>query len=48
MGIRDARRPRRLAPSAAFLLGFVSYVAMVQPEAGAKLRAEVLRVLGRA
>jgi hypothetical protein len=32
----------------AFLLGFVSYVAMVQPEAGAKLRAEVLRVLGRA
>jgi RNA-directed DNA polymerase len=31
----------------AYLLGFASYVAMVQPEAGATLRAEVLRLLAR-
>jgi RNA-directed DNA polymerase len=30
----------------AYLLGFVSYVAMVQPELGAALRAEVLALLG--
>jgi hypothetical protein len=32
----------------AYLLGFAAYVAMVQPEAGAKLRAEVKRVLAKA
>jgi hypothetical protein len=31
----------------AYLLGFAAYVAMVQPEAGAKLRAEVKRVLAK-
>jgi hypothetical protein len=31
----------------AYLLGFASYVAMVQPAAGAKLRAEVLRLTRR-
>jgi hypothetical protein len=31
----------------AYLLGFASYVAMVQPEAGAKLRATVKRLLAR-
>jgi RNA-directed DNA polymerase len=32
----------------AYLLGFASYVAMVQPEVGARLRAEVKQLLGRA
>ena len=31
----------------AYLLGFASYVAMVQPEAGAKLREQVKRLLAR-
>jgi hypothetical protein len=31
----------------AYLLGFAAYVAMVQPELGAKLRAEVKRLLAR-
>jgi retron-type reverse transcriptase len=31
----------------AYLLGFASYVAMVQPELGEKLRAEVKRILAR-
>jgi hypothetical protein len=31
----------------AYLLGFAAYVAMVQPDAGAKLRAEVKRVLAK-
>jgi hypothetical protein len=31
----------------AYLLGFASYVAMVQPEVGSKLRAEVKRLLAR-
>ena len=30
----------------AYLLGFAAYVAMVQPEIGAKLRSEVNRICG--